>query len=105
MGNGFTDKRRKRFNGQEGQIQRMRNPWSRGWWRVKFQGGQSVNAPPENLISAVPPHLGSILSLVTKSGEEVPPNALAGKTVALYFSALWCPYCVKFTPNLTSFYN
>ncbi|TMS33356.1 hypothetical protein L596_001109 [Steinernema carpocapsae] len=44
----------------------------------------------------------------TKDGEDVLVNggeALNGKTVALYFSAHWCPPCRQFTPILKDFYN
>ncbi|XP_077253930.1 putative nucleoredoxin 2 [Tasmannia lanceolata] len=37
--------------------------------------------------------------------EQVPISYLVGKTVGLYFSAQWCPPCVKFTPRLVSVYN
>jgi len=37
--------------------------------------------------------------LVSKSGEVNTADALAGKLVALYFSAHWCPPCRQFTPE------
>lgn len=36
---------------------------------------------------------------------QVPISGLVGKTVGLYFSAQWCPPCVKFTPRLVSVYK
>jgi nucleoredoxin len=39
-----------------------------------------------------------------KSG-EVGKDAIAGKTIGIYFSAHWCPPCRGFTPDLVKSYN
>eukprot|EP01018_Ginkgo_biloba_P027560 Gb_39281 [translate_table: standard] len=55
--------------------------------------------------------LGSLLCneerdfLIKNTGEKVPVSELVGKTVALYFSAHWCPPCRGFTPELIQLYN
>lgn len=36
---------------------------------------------------------------------KVPIDSLAGKTIAIYFSAHWCPPCRAFTPKLVDFHN
>lgn len=43
--------------------------------------------------------------LATQSGTVKTSEALAGKTVALYFSAHWCPPCRGFTPKLAEAYT
>ncbi|KAJ4975479.1 hypothetical protein NE237_000585 [Protea cynaroides] len=42
---------------------------------------------------------------VIKQKEQVPVSSLVGKTVGLYFSALACPPCEKFTSRLVSVYD
>jgi thiol-disulfide isomerase/thioredoxin len=37
--------------------------------------------------------------------KKVSVDTLAGKTVAIYFSAHWCPPCRAFSPILVDFYN
>jgi nucleoredoxin len=48
-------------------------------------------------------------NLQKRDGDEYKPvdaeAHLAGKVVALYFSAHWCPPCRQFTPVLKDFYN
>merc|ERR1711920_913124 len=41
----------------------------------------------------------------SKAGETSTADALAGKTVGIYFSAHWCPPCRGFTPQLVESYN
>jgi nucleoredoxin len=44
--------------------------------------------------------------LITASGKQVnSADVLKGKTVAVYFSASWCPPCRQFTPQLVKFYK
>ena len=38
-------------------------------------------------------------------GTDVPASSLAGKVVAVYFSAHWCPPCRAFTPTLIKAYQ
>ena len=50
--------------------------------------------------------LGPASVLETTSGEKLEAGvALAGKVVALYFSAHWCPPCKVFTPKLAAAYE
>ncbi|KAK3146994.1 hypothetical protein QOZ80_3BG0276350 [Eleusine coracana subsp. coracana] len=43
--------------------------------------------------------------LVRNSGEQVKVSSVEASTVALYFSASWCPPCKRFTPKLIEVYN
>eukprot|EP00252_Welwitschia_mirabilis_P001358 TRINITY_DN1123_c0_g1_i1.p1 TRINITY_DN1123_c0_g1~~TRINITY_DN1123_c0_g1_i1.p1 ORF type:complete len:579 (+),score=110.09 TRINITY_DN1123_c0_g1_i1:346-2082(+) len=43
--------------------------------------------------------------VINHEGKQIPVRDLAGKTVALYFSAHWCPPCQNFTPKLVKVYN
>jgi len=43
--------------------------------------------------------------LINAQGADVPVSTLSNKTVAVYFSAYWCPPCRAFTPVLVEFYN
>ena len=51
--------------------------------------------------------LGDVL--VTSDGREVPTDGLlsnhCGGVIGVYFSALWCGPCGRFTPKLASVYN
>eukprot|EP01060_Flectonema_neradi_P025145 TRINITY_DN33984_c0_g1_i1.p1 TRINITY_DN33984_c0_g1~~TRINITY_DN33984_c0_g1_i1.p1 ORF type:complete len:434 (+),score=103.30 TRINITY_DN33984_c0_g1_i1:42-1304(+) len=40
-----------------------------------------------------------------KDGSVVGAEAVEGKTIAVYCSAVWCPPCRKFTPMLATFYE
>jgi len=39
------------------------------------------------------------------AGDKLDGSAIAGKTLALYFSAHWCPPCQAFTPKLADIYK
>ncbi len=41
--------------------------------------------------------------LVNAKGEKVATATLKGKTVGIYFSAHWCHWCRKFTPQVVAF--
>merc|ERR1712046_221180 len=43
-------------------------------------------------------------SLLDGSGSCMNFESLAGKTLAIYFSAHWCPPCLGFTPQLSKLY-
>ena len=57
--------------------------------------------------AAISPQLLELLGpeLLTKDGKVPTATALAGKSVALYFSAHWCPPCRHFTPRLAEAYK
>ncbi|WVZ57237.1 hypothetical protein U9M48_007646 [Paspalum notatum var. saurae] len=43
--------------------------------------------------------------LIRSSGEQVKISSIEARTVALYFSASWCPPCRRFTPKLVETYK
>ena len=43
--------------------------------------------------------------LTNSKKKKVSVDALAGKTIGIYFSAHWCPPCRSFTPLLVEFHN
>jgi nucleoredoxin len=45
------------------------------------------------------------VKLLGEEGKEVNTEVLQGKTLALYFSAHWCPPCKAFTPKLAEWYS
>lgn len=53
-----------------------------------------------------PPIFEEVLgdSFLKQDGSTVGKDAIAGKTLGLYFSAHWCPPCRGFTPKLKEFY-
>jgi nucleoredoxin len=54
-----------------------------------------------------PPTLADALGegFLRQDGSKVGMEAIAGKTLGLYFSAHWCPPCQTFTPKLKEFYE
>lgn len=44
-------------------------------------------------------------TLKNARGKKVSVDALANKTIGIYFSAHWCPPCRAFTPSLVEFHN
>ena len=61
-----------------------------------------------NLIAEEPKWFADKLpeKITNKAKKEIATSAaLHGKTVALYFSASWCPPCRGFTPQLINFYK
>lgn len=64
-----------------------------------------VFGPSGSRAEEAAPVLGGILpaELHDAEGNKVDPATLKGKTVALYFSAHWCPPCRAFTPSLVKF--
>ncbi|KAF8016576.1 hypothetical protein BT93_H1945 [Corymbia citriodora subsp. variegata] len=48
---------------------------------------------------------GDLDFVIGKDGTKIPVSALVGKTVLLYFSALWCPPCRAFLPVLVEVYE
>ena len=63
-----------------------------GWPDDDAKKSEPAGAADDDLASA---------TLETKTGTTIQASeALAGKTVVLYFSAHWCPPCKAFTPLL-----
>merc|ERR1712188_352813 len=55
----------------------------------------------------VPPTFADSIgdTFVRNDGSEVKYAELAGKTIAIYFSAHWCPPCRGFTPELAKVFG
>jgi len=69
-----------------------------------------MNDPKGEKLPWIPPTfkeaLGDkFLKVSGDSTEEVGLDAIAGKTLGLYFSAHWCPPCRGFTPELAKWYK
>lgn len=63
------------------------------------KAGLTAAKAPEAIVKL----FGSKLKNAKKKTVSV--DALAGKTIGVYFSAHWCPPCRAFTPKLVTFYN
>jgi len=76
---------------------------------ITTDGRGEVSADPQgDKFPWVPPTFNDVvegLTLTRNDGTEVPYSSLAGKTIAVYFSAHWCPPCRGFTPDLVKTYN
>uniref|UniRef100_A0A7S1EBY5 protein-disulfide reductase n=1 Tax=Hemiselmis andersenii TaxID=464988 RepID=A0A7S1EBY5_HEMAN len=68
--------------------------------------GASERVAPAVLAQGIASVLGGpAATLVRSGGGELVASSLAGKVVAFYCSASWCPPCKQFTPQLAAFYN
>ena len=80
---------------------------SRWWkWRPLTNRPADCDARPTRVMTAS--DLEGFLAcktLVGADGKAVPVASLVGKTLALYFSASWCPPCKRFTPKLVETYE
>jgi len=65
-----------------------------------FLSGLSATGKAKDSSSATDLFEGPLLDA---NGTEVSKDALAGKTIGIYFSAHWCPPCRTFTPKLVKF--
>mmetsp|Transcript_37731 Transcript_37731/g.48850 ORF Transcript_37731/g.48850 Transcript_37731/m.48850 type:complete len:337 (+) Transcript_37731:377-1387(+) len=75
---------------------------------ITLDGRSAVtNDPQGNNFPWTPKTLAELLEgdLRKNDGSTVPFSSLAGKSLALYFSAHWCPPCRGFTPKLAELYN
>ncbi|MGM0567708.1 MAG: thioredoxin-like domain-containing protein [Elusimicrobiota bacterium] len=70
-----------------------------------------INKPEAELPAREAGHASSNIknmfgdNLIDRTGSEFSPDILGDKTIAIYFSASWCPPCRKFTPILIDAYN
>jgi nucleoredoxin len=75
---------------------------------ISTDGRSSVDEDPEGKeFPWHPPTFAEAMGedLVAKGGASAKWSDLQGKTIALYFSAHWCPPCRGFTPQLVKTYN
>ena len=66
--------------------------------------GGPVDPEGQPLDQRIVGHLGSI-SLINRERQDVPATTLNHKTVAILFSASWCPGCQAFLPKLITTYR
>jgi len=97
---GSTATRKKNLVAGEGYMFRV---------RARVQGEWlAFSAPSPVLRPGLSPALTKLLgnSLQNAKGNAVATaDVAAGKVVAVYFSAHWCPPCRAFTPQLATFYS
>jgi len=75
---------------------------------ITTDGRSAVTEDPEGEnFPWVPPTFAEAIgdTFIRNDGTEVKYADLAGKTLAIYFSAHWCPPCRGFTPELVKTYN
>jgi len=75
---------------------------------ITKNGRTEVDNDPEGAkFPWIPPPINEVLGteFVNTSGDTVLIDTLAGKHLAIYFSAHWCPPCKAFTPVLNTLYN
>ncbi len=75
-------------------------PFSLAVASALFFSGLSATGKAKDSSSATDLFEGPLLDA---KGTEVSKDALAGKTIGIYFSAHWCPPCRSFTPKLVKF--
>lgn len=73
---------------------------------ITLDGRAAVTGNPEGFPWAPKPFKALLGSELRKpDGSTVPISSIEGKTLALYFSAHWCPPCKGYTPVLAELYK
>lgn len=75
---------------------------------ITKNGRSEVDNDPEGAkFPWIPPPISDVIGteFINTKGDTVLLDSLAGKHLAIYFSAHWCPPCKAFTPVLNTLYN
>jgi len=75
------------------------------WWPLSNRPADCDARPTRVMTASDLEGFLACKTLVGADGKAVPVASLVGKTLALYFSASWCPPCKRFTPKLVETYE